>query len=371
MKTFYYALLCTFVLTGCKAKNSEKEVTGEILPEEITEEQFVAIPELTGEEVFLKDKNPFGDIIELKGEQIVADTVIFKVGEPGIVIKDNTLVMKTGHSIMIFSLPDFKFLGYTGSWGRGPDEFIYPSVVPTDQEDLLCYMFEATNQKLYSLDKQGNLSYYPFLFDMAEKKGFSDKALVNVGPDDFVYADTSPTGKSIYRATADNDSAQIRMVYNLGLNPKRKSPFAYIGDFVVNAKQNRMAYAYKYFKIIKFMDMEAQTVKTINFELEKFDENTLYKVDGLDQNVTHYWGACAQDKYVYFLYSGRTPMNVMKDNQKNPHIFVEQYDWNGTPIHKYKLDQWGYFTVDEANGKIYLLSTNHDDPFFVYDLKEL
>ena len=126
-----------------------------------------------------------------------------------------------------------------------------------------------------------------------------------------------------------------------------------------------MAYAYKYFKIIKFMDLEAETVRTINFARDDFDDKTPYIIDGLDQNITHYWGACAQENYVYFLYSGRTPYEVVRAAQKeNYYIYIEQYDWNGIPIRKYKLDQWGYFTVDEKNEKLYLTSTNHDDPFF-------
>ncbi|MDR1222844.1 MAG: TolB-like 6-bladed beta-propeller domain-containing protein, partial [Tannerella sp.] len=202
-----------------------------------------------------------------------------------------------------------------------------------------------------------------------EKFNFSNRSLVNIAPDDFIYADDSPTGKSIFRATKEADSIKIHEVFNLALNPKRKSPFSYIGDFVANPGKNRMAYAYKYFKIIKFMDLEAQTVRTVNFEREEFDENSLYKINGLDQNVTHYWGACAQDESVYFLYSGRTPYDVSRENSKNNcYIYVEQYDWNGNPVNKFRLDQWGYFTVDEPDKKIYLFSTNHDDPFFIYDL---
>jgi hypothetical protein len=200
---------------------------------------------------------------------------------------------------------------------------------------------------------------------------FSDKAIVNIAPDDFLYVETSSTGKSIFRTSRIGDSIVTKDIYNLGLNPKRKSWTTYIGDFVVNPKQNRMAYAYKYFKIIKFMDLDAQTIRTINFEKVEFDESTNYVLDGLDKNVTHYWGACAGDDYVYFLYSGRTPYEVGREAGKKLHyIFVEQYDWNGNPIHKYKLDHWGYFTVDDKNKKIYLASTNDDDPFFVFQLPD-
>ena len=86
-------------------------------------------------------------------------------------------------------------------------------------------------------------------------------------------------------------------------------------------------------------------------------------------NITHYWGISAQKRYVYFLYSGRTPVDVHNELQKSSgYIYVEQYDWNGNPIHKYKLDRWGYFCIDEDEETIYLASTTDEQPFYSYTL---
>ena len=370
MKQHFLFYLC---ISAClfSCKNTARQTSTESRTEDSIEVQkiYKQLPELVAEELFLKGKEPFGEIIELKGQQVVADTAIFKIMEAKSIIKDDKLFLQTRGSFLLFSLPDMVFEGVHGMWGNGPNEFMFPHLVPAlNDESLLCYIHENTKNKLYKVDKNGNITPYPFNLEKPNKTQYSSKAIVNLAPGDFIYADDSPTGKSIFRAQA-TDTTVNREVFNLALNPKRKSPFNYIGDFVANPKENRMAYAYKYFKIIKFMDLEAQTVRTINFEREEFNENTLYKIDGLDQNVTHYWGACAQDEHVYFLYSGRTPYDVVKDGgKKNYYIYVEQYDWNGNPVNKFKLDQWGYFTVDEANKKIYLTSTNHDDPFFIYDL---
>ncbi|MDR2918415.1 MAG: TolB-like 6-bladed beta-propeller domain-containing protein [Tannerella sp.] len=364
---FISVLICCI---SCK-ETTRSTLSEETIPDSVeVQSQSKPLPELVAEEIFLKEKEPFNEIIELKGVQTIADTVIFKVGEAQSIIKDNKMLLKTDRSILIFRLPDLIFEGFHGTWGIGPDELNHPQLVPAPNDPaILGYLFESIQYKLHKVNKNGSITPYSFNFDKPEGFRYSEKMLVNIAPDDFIYADDSPTGKSIFRASADSGKINIREVFNLALNPKRKSPFNYIGDFVVNTDKNRMAYAYKYFKIIKFMDLEAQTVRTINFEREEFDENTIYKIDGLDQNITHYWGACAQDEYVYFLYSGRTPYDVVKEaNRKNYYIYVEQYDWNGNPVNKFKLDQWGYFTVDEPNKKIYLLSTNHDDPFFIYDL---
>lgn len=366
-KTIYILLIVLFA--ACTG--TQKQQTAETAPSD-TAETVPPFPELEAGESFYKKQNPFGETIELTGTNVANDTTIFKPGESEMLVKDNFLVMKNiGQPFRIFSLPDLIQVKTVGKWGGGPDEFNYATLVSTPNDNLLCYLFEKTNHKLYSLDEDGNMEYMPRPFRVKEnREQFGEsRQVANVAENDFLYVGNSPTGKSIYRITQQGDSAVTKEVFSLALNPNRKSPFSYIGDFAVNPAKNRMAYAYKYFKIIKFMDLDAHAVRIVNFEREEFDENTLYKINGLDQNVTHYWGACAQDDYVYFLYSGRTPYDVVKERgKKNYYIYVEQYDWNGNPVNNFKLDQWGYFTVDEKNKKIILASTNHDDPFFVYQL---
>lgn len=370
MKHAHLFFFCLFVFTCCN--NKQKQVqTDSSQPVEQSTTETIKLTDLEEGEFFYKNKNPFGETIELTGEQKIADTVIFKVGETQAIIKDELMIMKNNRRFMLFQLPDLNFLGYTNAtFGKGPDEFLDPKLVSTPNDDIISYIFESTNQKLYSLDRTGKISPMPFNFNEKKHRNYSDKELINIAPGDYIYCETTSKGKSIFRTQTKGDSTEIKEVLNLSLNPKLKSWTTYIGDFVANPKLNRMAYAYKYFKIIKFMDLDGKTIKTVNFERETFDENSIYQIDGLDANITHYWGACAQDKYVYFLYSGRTPYDVVKEWSKGLHyIYVEQYDWNGNPIRKYKLDKWGYFTMDEKNEKLYLFSTDDDDPIFTYDIE--
>lgn len=361
-------LFSTACTSGGKGENPANE------PAEIVEEAVpIPLAELEAGEVFYKNREPFGKVIELAGRQVVADTVIFKVGGTEMLVKNGQLGIKNrvnNHTLMRFSLPGMNFMNFSGLLGGGPGELKSPTLVPTPERDIFCYVFEAAGQKLYQWDMQGKLTPVDYPFTSSRQPSYSDKQLAHIGSGDFIYAESSPTGKSIFRSTLEGDSVSVREIFQLRLNPKRKSWVNYIGDFAVNPKRDRMAYAYKYFKIIKFMDLEAMTVRTINFEREEFDENTLYVADGMDQNVTHYWGCCPGDEYVWFLYSGRTPFDVSREMRQNIHyIYVEQYDWNGNPVAKYKLDHWGYFTVDEKEKQIWLASTGDDDPLFVFDIK--
>jgi hypothetical protein len=259
-----------------------------------------------------------------------------------------------------------------GRVGPGPDEFsFFPNLCRNTEPDILATVVNAINGKIFDVLPDGTLRASHINIPKSEgstRANYAGEYPALMTKSLLYFAANSPTGKSVFTVSG-TDSIQVNEIQNLALDPRRRGWANYIGDFTINMEQTRMVYAYKYFKIVKFFDLEHNTVRTLNFEREEFDESSTYRADGLDNNVTHYWGICAGEKYVYMLYSGRTPGQVWADNRKeNFYIYVEKYDWNGQPIAKYKLDQWGYFTVDEKNNILYLVSTNDDDPFFKYQL---
>jgi hypothetical protein len=276
MKVLLIIALTASLLTACRQKQTppQRAEQAEQAQQQTDTAVITQLPPLVAEEVFYKGKEPFGELIQLTGKQVVADTAIFKIRETESVIKNGKLFIKTARNLLLFNLSDLKFEGFHGLWGNGSDEFLFPHIVPAMEDStLLCYLIESTNSKLYEVDMEGKITRSPFSLSKS-KLMFNPMRPVNIAKNDFLYVTDSPTGKSIYRTTLDGDSISVREVFNLALNPKRKSPFAYIGDFAVNPRKDRMVYAYKYFKILKFMDLEAKTVKTINFEREEFDEST-------------------------------------------------------------------------------------------------
>lgn len=368
-----FILLLTF---SCQSHSSEKNGTksNDSIPIQVE----TKLPPLEGGEVFLKNQDPFGEIIELKGEHLIPDTFIFVPKEPRMIVRNNIMIMKIfdyskgAQPFLLFQYPEMKFIKKVGKIGNGPDEFMYADIIPSTDTTLLCYLFEYTNEKLYNLDLNGNFTRSSFKFNSSIKGMFTQKRdIQSLDKNHFIYVDNSKTGKSIFLTSNENDSIIDKEIFSLQLNPKRKSPFTYIGDFGINIQKDRMIYAYKYFKILKFMDIKAETVRTLNYAQSEFNEPSLSIEKSLDNNTTHYGGICASNNYVYCVYIGRTPAVVGKENRKgNRYIFIEQYDWNGNPIKKYKLDKLGYVYVDEERGEILLLSTWDDDPFFRFKLPQ-
>ncbi len=322
-------------------------------------------------------EDPFGKTVELTGKHIVGDGVIFRLGGPQMLIKDSTMILLADRRFMLFSLPDLKFLGYRGELGEGPDEFNYPQLVPSADSSLLCGLWETTNQKIYGLSKTGEI--VPVAFPMQKGgRAFARTFQFNPAPGDYIFTDATPSGREISRATIKEDSTvSVRQIYDLDLDPQWKDRGKFTannGFLAVNPQRDRMAYAYNYYKVIKFMDMEGRIVRTLDFGGDVFDRKTLHIPDGLDRNVTQYWRAYATDDYVYFYYIGKKPEDIMRERKEagesyNPYMWIEQYDWNGNPVKRYKiLGQSGIFAVDEKTGKLYVASFYDDDPFYVYDL---
>lgn len=332
-----------------------------------------ALSPLIAGEVVLKD-DAFGKIIELKGESKYVDQV-FKISDFQMMAVENRLIVKNingDNLFMVFSLPDFKFVKSFGRSGQGPFEFTYPKLVKADDKDSLCYIYEETNKIIYSLSRQLELKELPvslsrlyISFGTTQLHGFSESDFVSTGP--------IKGGTAIYRLHSQGDSTSKKLVYNLSFSKRYRSWGSYIGDFGASKKHDRMVFAYKYFKRLVFMDIAGEKARTIIFkekEPKPGDDITMLRPD--TDNVTYYWGMSAQENYLYVLYSGRVPLVVMKQLNKGlEYIYVEQFDWNGNPIRKFKLDHWGFFCVDEKENKIYMASHTEDNPFLVYKLPKL
>lgn len=374
--TIFRLCLTASILIGldaCHSKsgqNSASTPAGDTLPE--TVETVRVFPKLIPGEVELND-DCFGDIIELQGLQKTTST-IFEVKETQMLVKDSLLIManlNSGNMFLVFSLPDFRLVKSLGKMGRGPDEFQFPKLVPAEHNECLCYIYEQANNHLFALQKDFSIKDLPFKLTGGQtKRMINDKQVISFSPNEFIYAESVKGGKAIFDFKVSNDSIRNEMIFNLSFSGSYKSWASYIGDFGANEKKQRAVYAYKYFKRLVFVDLKNNTSHTLIFNADNAKKSNDALAAMSPQNITHYWGMSAQKDHVYVLYSGRSPVDVTKEwSKKEYYIFVEKFDWNGNPVAKYRLNNWGYFCADEQNGKLYMASVNDADPFFEFNLK--
>lgn len=360
MKKIIYLLSILTLTFSCKNVAEIKGLVDDV--------PSVVEPLITGE--FQIEEEDFGAVIELTGVSKPVD-VIFKVSGTKMVTDDTLLIVQNRHktnTFMLFSLPEFKYLKSFGLIGNGPDEFLYPKLIAGTNSISKCLILNKS--KMYSLDKDLNLKREKILFPETDSP-YDSREISYLCDSSFLFVDTTPNGKEISKLTFAADTQNISHIFNLSFLKGHKGWATYIGDFGINKKRDRIVYAYKYFKRLVFTRLDGSDARVINFRAPEIEKKDIIRTLGPD-NITHFWGISAQRNYVYFLYSGRTPLEVGEEFKSGKHyIFMEQYDWNGNPIRKFKLDQWGYFCVNESETKLILASVTDENPFFVYDLPQL
>ena len=371
-------VICTLtfclLMCGCRGeKKAAAPIVETLAAHQDDSAVAVRLPPLVEGNVVVSDED-FGPVIELSGTSHPVDE-IFKVSESQMIIKDDYLIVKN-HSqdnfIKIFKLPGFEYVASAARAGRGPGEFVFPKIFKAPGDELLCYIYESTKDELYSLDKNFEIKAlnYPLSRRSAERSG--DKQFQSLSDSMFLYVESTSAGKAVFEFDIRPDSVVIKEAASLAFLSRYKSWASYIGDFGVNAQKGRMVYAYKYFKRLVFFDIKNGTSRTLDFKgHEDIARGGAIMTLGPD-NVTYYWGISPQKEYVYCLYSGRTPTVVARENSRSSgYIYVEQFDWNGNPVRKFKLDRWGYFCVDESEETIYLSSTTDEHPFYTFQIPAL
>lgn len=392
--SLYFILFFLLFLSACKPRAEQKQQTDvDTLSAVVKAPRIIKDATLVAGRVTLKDED-FGELIELKGTQQILDEEgpIFKISEPEMLVKDGYFLLQNRPALSSihhqdgkvevvkkddggmsayfhwYRLPDFRYVTSFGEGGNGPYEFNFPHLAPACAAVDSVYVYETSTMQLYATDTTGILNPFPLPLKSVKGTSYSDRMLCVLSPDTFYYVDNVPRGKAIIRSVYQGDSLQTEQIYHLAFSKKHRSWAPYIGDFIVSPSGNRMVYAYKYFRKIVVMDKTGQTVRDIDFDADGVESKNDILTLGPD-NVTYYWGISTTDDYFFLVYSGRTPLQVSRENGKGAgYIFVEQYDWGGNPIARYKLDHWGRVISD---GKLfYQLCYMYDDPLFLYTLPE-
>lgn len=363
MKKALMIFLTVSFLFGCSNKNKDTSLT------EVHYQNVVDgfLPLVEG--VFTLENDVFGPTIDLKGtSHSIAN--FFEVKELEMLATDSLLIVKNknGDNIfMIYSLPDFHFLQSFGRIGKGPNEFQFPHLIKSNNPKAICYIEEWRKSKLLVLEHSLKLKQLPFYMPYLN----IDRQICSLNDSNYFVVSTEAGQKSISELRFLQDTMMCNFYYNLSFSKSLNNWTSYLGDFALNHDKKRMVYAYKYFKRIVFVDIESKKSRVIQFDDQNAESDIINNPLG-PENTTFYWGISSNKNYVYFLYSGRTPIEVSEELKSGPgYIYVEQFDWNGNPIKKYRLDHWGYFCVSNDERTIYLASITEEQPFYSYTIPEL
>lgn len=373
MRILLPSILLVLVLSACSNSSDSKQTVKpdpDSASQMLQQESQSVLPPLEMGVIELTEDD-FGEVIELTGEAVNTE-VIFNPKELEMFVSDHRMIMKSHTDkglIKIISLPDFSLIDEIGVKGKGPGELMWPMIFPSVHSHLFGYAYDQMQEKLFTLDTAGLLTELPFILNKEEGQLFGSKQFFEYAPESFYYVSNSPTGKGIYQYLP-NQGDSVALVYDLEEGFKKNLGWAaLIGDFGGNAEVDRMVFAYKYFHKIRFFDYLQGHTRTLTFNTPTNPKAQSRNPSDVlaPTSITHFWGMSPQSDHVYCLYSGRAPLQVTEEMKaETDHIFVEQYDWNGNPVRKYRLDHWGYFCVDEATRTIYVAAVNASEPLYRY-----
>lgn len=336
----------------------------------------IACP-LIANNAITKDTVSFPKEIAIKGKPISFNIPSKPVKhEIGIIFHNGFIVYKnTDEPLRVLDVNKKKVFAELGTWGEYPAPYFNPYICIPGNDSILCYIedegkidrvnmegkIEKTAERSYSWEHEfgGNLV------------GIINN-FVDLGNKEWLFAGKSKNGQSIYITKNSGKKAVTEEVLPLDIEANRKDWQIYMGYFAARKDRKKAVYAYSYYHTIQFIDLDKKTMHRVNLGGKGFDYKTLYEADHHDLNAAYYRWCCPGEKYVYFLQqNGRLGNQMKKDNAKgNTYVYIEQFDWEGNPIQKIKLDKFGYFfCVDEKNSKLYLVEKrNTGSPFYEYDI---
>jgi len=365
MKTTYFIVSVTILISCTFSKEKPKT--------EVTESNMTSVikefPSLIPEDVQYSDEI-FGPIIQLHSNVHPIDT-FFKVKGTQIMAKDSMLYINNRHGdnfFLAFSLPDFQLIKSFGRAGNGPGEFIQPSLFKHPDPKMAFYAIDI-DHKVYEITKDIRIINTGLTLNPDRHLWDRNKICVDPTTGELYYVGVTEGGKDIFKYNR-NDSIPEKLFKDLKIQGFEEWA-AYNGYLGINFEKKRMVYAYQYFRKLLFIDMNSKEERIVNLPMK-----TRTKVQSSasmlgPENTSYYIGMSAQKEFVYLMYSGKSPLEWIEEEETenwHPYIYLEKFNWNGNPICKYKLDDYGHFCVDEKEEILYVVSYTSDDPILSYNL---
>lgn len=378
IKLVFISSTILLVASSCRYLSSDTSPGGEEITQEVISgaiQNYPIAPPATTE--ILLDTIRW-NTVKLEGHHIIIEDEFidmkgsFMAKKNNLIFFRNALYRNWDYYYLAYSVPDFKLVKKFGTLGGGPEEFGSPRFF-IDEKDT------ANIGSIYDISYG---DYYKVRNDLSLHKIAVYKDLCFKTLEPCFYTDTT----AFYLTGFDTKGAFLckyntnagfpgEQLYDLKLKPTIDFSYAYTGDYAFSIKQNRLIYAYKFFREIHILDTNGTLLRTLKGKGgndTKTSNDYSAWMDNLS-NPTYYCDIfCQSDRYVYFVNSNGRTINDWLTNKPPMNTIIEQYDWNGTPIRRIELDKRTTTSVwvDEKENRIYLLASDEDDPIYVYDLPE-
>ena len=316
----------------------------------------------------------FGDVIQLNTKRKFTRELL---SIDDLMVKDSLVVICNSRDDSIFMAFDLKgkdTLNCVKTWGRkgkGPGEYgLFTHLIDLPQNEFYVADYSRNNLRKYSLP-EFKLRREKKIVTNRDEPQFREIPQKIVSPDGSIFFYDKFMMHELYITRWKNGQTpeEIFGFPSFKKQYSKETSTTYFGCLAVNSKMNRIVYAFHHFRRFYIMDFDGNIIKKV--QITPGAPSPVFKDDrNLDagSSTLCFMNARATDRSIFLYYVGHT-YNEIKKKDWQVSTYIEEYDWEGNPINRYKLDRFisNFDIVSGKKGSRFFLGIDqaHEDPVLV------
>jgi hypothetical protein len=295
-------------------------------------------------------ESDFPEKIKLTGVEMLFDSLIWN--PYGINVRDSFLYVRNGDTQYFFDIfrisesDTCKFVHHCLTYGNGPNDRLYPVIIPSNDSNIWIYDFYSM-----TLSKYDSIEFHTNTMPVALAKydaHYQDRKVTLLDSQSFLIA-----SQNLHESRFSIFSFDGQLVKQIGV-PMFDDKTVFFEDIeiekILNVNKNivtngkdRIIVSFHETDLIEIFDFDGNKIKQIfgpNQYLPNVNTNNMHDC---------YTNSQAVDSEVWLKYSGRHYRDY--DSHAN---YIHVFDWDGTPLRIYELDiPIIFFAVDSEKRIIY------------------
>ena len=310
-----------------------------------------------------------------------------------IIRRDSSLIIRNLQSdtiFRVFSLPSFKYMGWFGKLGKGPNEFLLAPLIR--EHNGLIQLSDVRKIMLIDLPQKNIKNKFRIINEFlvpGKLMPLNETFSLN---DDRYYGITFMGKKSdlekrkelVYFNTKTNDTGSLIDFPTSLFRDFPSYSFLYPKSITISPENDKFAFCYLLYPLIRIFDKRLEIIKEIWVEdLPKqiaFKNVSATVSSGKRSNLPlsygYYRKVISSSKLIYALYL--SDKGIEKETGKlsyerlqlsNPELHV--FTWEGKPVYRISLRKATSAIELSADEKyLYSVEADKEDKIFVYDIQK-
>ena len=277
----------------------------------------------------------------------------------------------SGDSYTLFDVKSGEYIARFGTIGQGPAEIPAGCYGYLSKKCFFVFDDQTRMVMKYSLDSLRNKKESGAFIKLANYNVQDAKNSRLIAIDDSTFV-SGGTYKTRYQYLLFDKNNKI-LDYGVDIYNVSDSAFnmytkylANQGDLVKHPKEKKFVYSVNFSSNMDFFEIKNDKIELIKSlrlgnpiykpTTGQMGDNTFYSADLTEDSQVGYINLSATEKYVYALYSDK---KLYANGRKSNTVLV--FDWKGTPVKKYLLDNDAYYiAVDEIRQNMLVAVKNSE-----------